>query len=49
MAFLDDMRPNIRGAEALGIRSVWFDVADPAPAFAEVRELLGLPEEGRDG
>ena len=49
VVFLDDMRPNIRGAEALGIRSVWFDVADPAPAFAEVRELLGLPEEGRDG
>ena len=49
LVFLDDMRPNIRGAEALGIRSVWFDVADPGPAFAEIRELLGLPEEDRDG
>jgi len=49
MVFLDDQMTNIRGAEALGIPSVWFDVADPAPGFAEVRKLLGLPEGGRDG
>ena len=29
MVFLDDQRPNIRGAEALGIPSVWFDVVGP--------------------
>lgn len=42
MVFLDDQAVNIRGAEALGITSVWFDVADPDRSFAEVRKLLGL-------
>jgi putative hydrolase of the HAD superfamily len=46
MVFLDDQRSNIRGAEALGIPSVWFDVADPDTSYAEVRKLLGLPPEG---
>jgi putative hydrolase of the HAD superfamily len=45
MVFLDDQHVNIRGAEALGIRSVWFDVADPATSYAAVRKLLGLPQE----
>ncbi|PWU55426.1 hypothetical protein DLE60_27890 [Micromonospora globispora] len=51
MVFLDDQATNIRGAEALGIPSVWFDVANPDASYAEVRKLLGLPvmEEGRDG
>lgn len=53
MVFLDDQMTNIRGAEALGIPSVWFDPADPGAGFAAVRELLGLPrrdeEEGRRG
>jgi putative hydrolase of the HAD superfamily len=49
LVFLDDQRTNIRGAEALGIPSVWFDVADPDTGFAAVRVLLGLPREGRDG
>lgn len=49
LVFLDDQWSNIRGAEALGIPSVWFDVADPAPAFAEVRKLLGLAEGTSDG
>lgn len=60
MVFLDDQRSNIRGAEALGIPSVWFDVADPDGSYATVRRLLGLPrrvlplpgapaEEDRDG
>lgn len=43
MVFLDDQRTNIRGAEALGIASVWFDVTDPDSSYAEVRKLLGLP------
>ncbi len=46
MVFLDDQRTNIRGAEALGIPSVWFDVADPDTSYAAVRKLLGLPPEG---
>jgi putative hydrolase of the HAD superfamily len=49
MVFLDDQMTNIRGAEALGIPSVWFDPVDPGPAFAAVRMLLGLPEEERHG
>lgn len=46
MVFLDDQRTNIRGAEALGIVSVWFDVTDPDTSYAEVRKLLGLPPDG---
>jgi putative hydrolase of the HAD superfamily len=49
MVFLDDQMTNIRGAEALGIPSVWFDPAEPDTGFAAVRILLGLPEEERDG
>jgi putative hydrolase of the HAD superfamily len=49
MVFLDDQMTNIRGAESLGIPSVWFDPVDPGPAFGAVRILLGLPEEERDG
>jgi putative hydrolase of the HAD superfamily len=45
MVFLDDQAVNIRGAEALGIPSVWFDVADPDRSYAEVRKLLGLAPE----
>ena len=45
LVFLDDQRTNIRGAEALGITSVWFDVTDPDTSFAEVRKHLGLPTE----
>lgn len=46
MVFLDDQTTNIRGAEALGIPSVWFDVADPDASFSAARKLLGLPPEG---
>lgn len=42
MVFLDDQSSNIRGAEALGIPSVWFDVTDPDTSYAEVRTLLNL-------
>lgn len=48
MVFLDDQMTNVRGAEALGIPSVWFDPSDPDTGFAEVRKLLGLREEERD-
>jgi len=49
MVFLDDQATNIRGAEALGIPSVWFDVTDPDASFAAVRRLLGLLAEDGDG
>ena len=49
MVFLDDQASNIRGAEALGIPSVWFDVTDPEASYAEVRKLLQLPEEAQHG
>jgi putative hydrolase of the HAD superfamily len=49
MVFLDDQRTNIRGAEELGIPSVWFDVTDPDRSYAEVRKLLGLSPEPDDG
>jgi putative hydrolase of the HAD superfamily len=49
MVFLDDQMSNIRGAEALGITSVWFDPADPDAAYAQVRALMGLPEHGSHG
>lgn len=44
MVFLDDQMANIRGAQALGIPSVWFDPAVPDAGFDAVRTLLGLPE-----
>ena len=47
MVFLDDQTTNIRGGEALGIPSVWFDVTDPDRSYAEVRKLLDL--EAHDG
>jgi putative hydrolase of the HAD superfamily len=49
LVFLDDQMTNIRGAEALGIPSVWFDPARPDTGFAAVRILLGLPEADRHG
>lgn len=49
MVFLDDQATNIRGAEALGIRSVLFDVAAPDTSYAEMRKLLGLQPEDHDG
>ena len=42
MVFVDDQMTNVRGAEALGIPSVWFDPAHPDAAFAAARELMGL-------
>jgi putative hydrolase of the HAD superfamily len=49
MVFLDDQATNIRGAEALGIPSVWFDVGDPDRSYAGVRKLLGLAPEALGG
>ncbi len=43
MVFVDDQPVNIRGAEALGIRTVPFDPRTPSAAYDELRRQLGLP------
>lgn len=40
--FVDDMRVNIRGAEAVGMRGQHLDIRDPDAAVDEVRRLVGL-------
>lgn len=38
--FVDDQPANIKGAERLGIESIWFDVTQPDAATALIRERL---------
>jgi putative hydrolase of the HAD superfamily len=40
--FVDDQLRNVRGAEAVGINTVHFDVRQPAEMIAEIRARLGL-------
>jgi putative hydrolase of the HAD superfamily len=40
--FIDDQIKNIRGAEAVGIRSIQLDLRNPNAAFDTARALLGL-------
>jgi putative hydrolase of the HAD superfamily len=40
VVFVDDLAVNCRGAEALGISTVLFDVTDPAASIAETRRRL---------
>ncbi|HLL28047.1 MAG TPA: HAD-IA family hydrolase [Xanthobacteraceae bacterium] len=40
--FIDDQIKNIRGAEAVGIRSIHLDICDPNTAFDVAYALLGL-------
>jgi putative hydrolase of the HAD superfamily len=40
--FVDDQARNIRGAEAIGLRTVHFNVRDPRAGYAEALEKLGL-------
>ena len=42
--FVDDQIKHVRGAEAVGIRGVHLDIADPLLAFNATRSLLGLAE-----
>jgi len=42
--FVDDQRRNIDGARTVGMRTVHFDVTDPAGSFAEAENALGLHE-----
>ena len=39
--FVDDMPVNCRGAEAVGMRSVWFDITDPDGSVDRVRKEIG--------
>lgn len=41
--FVDDQKRNVDGAIAAGMRTVWFDVAEPARSYAEALALFGLP------
>jgi putative hydrolase of the HAD superfamily len=39
--FIDDMPVNCRGAEAIGMQSVWFDVLDPDQSVASLLKMIG--------
>lgn len=39
--FVDDMPVNCRGAESVGMRSIWFDITDPDGSVARLREEIG--------
>ncbi|MGJ7037513.1 HAD superfamily hydrolase (TIGR01509 family) [Shinella sp. BE166] len=41
--FVDDQKRNVDGAVAAGMRTVWFDVAEPARSYAAALALFGLP------
>lgn len=40
--FVDDMPVNCRGAEDVGMHSLWFDVTAPAASMARLRERIGI-------
>ncbi|MCW9045777.1 MAG: HAD-IA family hydrolase [Alphaproteobacteria bacterium] len=40
--FIDDMRVNCKGAEAVGMQSYWYDIRDHQLSLAGVRRVLGL-------
>ncbi len=42
--FVDDQLRNIKGADAIGLPRVHFDVTSPATSYQEALGLLGLPE-----
>ena len=44
--FVDDQPANAAGAEAAGLRAVWFDVTRPAASYETVRHALGLATDG---
>ena len=43
--FVDDQPRNIRGAEAMGLQTVQFNVKDPGRGYTDALNLLGLSEE----
>ena len=42
VVFVDDQRRNVAGAEAAGLRAVWFDPTDVPGSVARVRAEVGL-------
>lgn len=44
VVFLDDQRRNVAGAEAVGMRGVWFDPTDVPGSIARLRAEAGLPD-----
>lgn len=47
--FVDDQIRNTRGAEAIGMQAVQFDVARPADSYAEALRLLGVETSKESG
>jgi putative hydrolase of the HAD superfamily len=45
--FVDDMRVNCRGAEAVGMASLWFDVRAPSESVDKLLATLGLASSDR--
>ena len=41
--FVDDQLRNVRGAQAVGLQTVHFDVQRPAASYADALTLLGVP------
>lgn len=40
--FVDDMRANCKGAEAVGMQSFWFDITDPKGSLQNLQHFLGV-------
>lgn len=49
MVFIDDQQHNVVAAQALGIPSVWCDIANPQATFDQARELMRLKEVTANG
>jgi putative hydrolase of the HAD superfamily len=44
--FVDDQPANAAGAEDAGMTAVWFDVTRPEHSYDEVRQAIGLADDG---
>jgi putative hydrolase of the HAD superfamily len=43
---VDDQPANVAGAEAAGMAAVWFDVTRPGHSYQQVRQAIGLADDG---
>ncbi|MGN6609918.1 MAG: HAD-IA family hydrolase [Jatrophihabitans sp.] len=41
--FLDDLPRNVRGARAVGMTAIWFDVGDVAGSYARLADAVHVP------
>ena len=46
VVLVDDQPANAAGAEAAGMTAVWFDVTRPDDSYDEVRQAIGLADDG---